>query len=346
MTTIANIVGARPQFIKAGPVSRAIADAGLDEILIHTGQHYDPLMSEEIMRDVGLRQPDLNLGVGSGTHAAQTGQIMIGVEDLLRRRPVEAVVVYGDTNSTVAAALAATKSNVTTAHVEAGLRSFNRSMPEEINRMVTDRVADVLFAPTETAMRNLRYEGLAERSTNTGDVMLDALQSIDFDRVPLPDWAVGEFCVVTIHRPSNTDDEHRLRSIIRQIELIELPTYILAHPRLRQRMVDFEIDGTAVEVLDPLPYAQMMATLRGAQAIVTDSGGLQKEAFLLGTRCVTLRQETEWPETVEAGWNVLAEPSENLNALVSRSVPGDRGNPFGDGRAAKLMVDHIIQTLS
>ena len=345
MPKVANIVGARPQFIKAGPVSRALREAGVEELLVNTGQHYEPLMSDEIMRDIRLRDPDINLGVGSGSHADQTAAVLIGVEEVLKTQSVDAVVVYGDTNTTLGAALASVKMGAFTAHVEAGLRSFNRTMPEEINRVITDRVCDALYAPTETAMANLVQEGLEDHAELTGDVMVDALKGIDFDRIELPIWAVGEFCIATIHRPANTDDANRLKAIIDGLGQIEMPTHILLHPRLRDRLAQFGIGFSRprLSVRAPLSYAQMLAVLRASRALVTDSGGLQKEAYLLGVPCVTLRDETEWPETLEGGRNVLSAPEDDLNSLVRRHVSVQDLEPFGGGNAAVQIVDHLAK---
>ena len=346
MTTVANIVGARPQFIKAGPVSKALSAAGMEELLVHTGQHYDALMSERIMADIGLRDPDVNLGVGSGDHGAQTARILEGVERILLDRQVGAVLTYGDTNSTVAAALAATKLGIFTAHVEAGLRSFNRKMPEELNRVATDHLSDLLFAPTETAMAHLEHEGLLHRARLTGDVMVDALYSIDFDSVEVPSWAHGTFYTATIHRAENTDDPARLSAIVEALDHLDAPVQLLAHPRLRSRLETLAHQPQrSLELLDPLPYAEMLATVRVSRGLFTDSGGLQKEAFILKVPCVTIRGETEWPETLEGGWNVLAEPEDDLTSLMDRAPSAASGEPFGDGNAAQHIVDELITGL-
>lgn len=346
MTTVANIVGARPQFIKAGPVSKALAEAGVEELLVHTGQHYDPLMSEHIMAGIGLREPDVNLGVGSADHGAQTARILEGVEAVLLDRSVDAVLTYGDTNSTVAAALAATKLDIFTAHVEAGLRSFNRKMPEELNRVATDHLSDLLFAPTETAMGHLRREGLLERGRLTGDVMVDALYSIDFDAVEVPSWAHGTFYTGTVHRAENTDDPARLEAIVEALDHLDAPVHLLAHPRLRSRLgkMGHQPQGS-LEIHDPLTYAEMLATVRSSRGLFTDSGGLQKEAFILKVPCVTIRGETEWPETLEGGWNILAEPDDDLIERMDRERSPESRDPFGDGNAAKRIVDELMASL-
>lgn len=346
MALIANIVGARPQFIKAGPVSKALDAADLEELLIHTGQHYDPLLSDRIMGDVGLRSPDVSLGVGSESHAVQTARMLEGVEKVLIGHDVAAVITYGDTNSTIAGALAASKLGIPTAHVEAGLRSFNRRMPEELNRIVTDHLSDMLFAPTENAMSHLAAEGLADRAINTGDVMMDALRSIDIDRVDTPSWASGHFYVATIHRAENTDDANRLRAIIKSLDHVEMPVHLLAHPRLRHRLEEHLIQPQrSLELHDPLPYTEMLASMHASSGLFTDSGGLQKEAFILEVPCVTLRTETEWPETLQGSWNVLAEPDADLGSLMRTTRTSQTTSPFGDGRASQRIVAALVERL-
>lgn len=343
---IATVIGARPQFVKAGPVSREFARRSVSEYLINTGQHYDPILSDRIAEDVGLRPADLDLGVGSGTHGAQTAATLQRVEEVFLDIEPTAVVVYGDTNATIAGALAATKLHIPVAHVEAGLRSFNRLMPEELNRVATDHISDLLLAPTATAMMNLENEGLASRSVLTGDVMVDAVRSIPLDDVELPDWATGKFHAATIHRAENTDDPSRLRAIFRALEETDLPVHLLAHPRLRARIdengIDLDSLGSLV-VHEPLPYAQMLAIVARSESLLTDSGGLQKEAFILETPCITLRSETEWLETIEGGWNVVAgDRLDELGELLTRTTTRLETNPFGDGHAAAQIVEEIV----
>lgn len=348
MTTVMNVVGARPQFVKAGPVSRALAEASVNEILVNTGQHYEKLLSETIMRDVGLREPDYNLSVGSGSHASQTARILEGVETLILETRPDAVLTYGDTNSTIAAALASTKLHLPTGHVEAGLRSFNRRMPEELNRVATDHLSDYLFAPTRTAMGHLEDEGLSERAYLTGDVMVDALTSIDHESVALPAWAVGDFYVATIHRPANTDDRARLAEVLKALGRLDSQTHLLAHPRLRNSLEQLDVSiPESLLVREPLPYAQMLGAVKQSRGLVTDSGGLQKEAFILGTPCTTIRDETEWPETLEGDWNVLAGSSlEQLSAIVSRKPTAVVSHPFGTGDAASKIVDQLTSLVA
>lgn len=343
-----NVVGARPQFVKAGPVSRALERSDHREILVHTGQHYDVAMSDDIMRDVGLRAPDLNLGVGSGSHATQTARMLEGLEATIVEKQPDVVLTYGDTNSTIAAALAASKLGVPTGHVEAGLRSFNRSMPEELNRVATDHLSDILLAPTETAMGHLRTEGLESRSVLTGDVMVDALQSIRLSEVEMPGWADGDFLCATVHRAENTDDVRRLTWILESLANLDHPVHLLAHPRLRSRIAEHGVDAEkgGLVLHDPLPYAAMLAVVSRSRCLLTDSGGLQKEAFILGVPCVTLRDETEWPETMVGNWNVIAPPgSSDLKALMARRPEPVDGSPFGNGTAADSIVRELGRVL-
>lgn len=342
MPSVMNVVGARPQFVKAGPVSRALADRGLHEILVNTGQHYDDLMSDAIMRDVGLRQPDIDLGVGSGSHGRQTARMLEGLERVMIELSPDAVLTYGDTNSTVAAALAATKLGILTGHVEAGLRSFNREMPEELNRVATDHLSDVLLAPTVNAMEQLEREGLVHRSELCGDVMVDALMSIDLDTVIAPEWARDGFYASTIHRPSNTDDAVRLNRVLTAFASLDKTVHLLAHPRLQRRLHDFNIKvPQGVQIHDPLPYSSMLKVVSSSDGLLTDSGGLQKEAFVLGVKCTTIRSETEWPETLSGDWNVLAGSLERLSEIVLRETTPVHDNPFGHGDAGSRIAEVI-----
>jgi UDP-N-acetylglucosamine 2-epimerase (non-hydrolysing) len=347
MPTVVNVVGARPQFVKAGPVSRALAEAGIEEVLLNTGQHYDDLMADAIMVDVGLRQPDIDLGVGSDTHGRQTARMLEGIERALMEVRPDGLLTYGDTNSTVAGALASTKLGIFTGHVEAGLRSFNRDMPEELNRVATDHLSDLLLAPTPNAMNHLQREGLESRAVMTGDVMVDALMSVDLSAVEIPEWAAGEFYAATIHRPSNTDERARLNAVLEAFDGVDKPVHLLAHPRLRQRISDFGLQTEGgVHLHDPLPYSQMLRVVSLSAGLLTDSGGLQKEAFILGTPCTTIRTETEWTETLTGSWNVLAgERLDELAALVTRDCSEEREPMFGDGRAGERIVSELERHL-
>lgn len=313
---IMTIVGARPEFIMTAPVSRAIRQRHL-EILVHTGQHYDDNMSEVFFTDLALPQPDINLGVGSGSHAEQTGTMMVRLEAAIRNEKPDWVLVYGDTNSTIAGSLVAAKLNVPLAHVEAGLRSFDRTMPEEINRVLTDKVSNLLFAPTPVAVENLRKEGITRGVHLVGDVRVDVL-SDTVERVQgrqtrflagtrLSDG--GAFALVTIHRPSNTDQVERLKDIIGTLNMLELPVVIPVHPRLHKMMKEFELRfSDNVVAIDPVGFLDMLALLAACEIVITDSGGLQKEAYILRRPTVTVRDTTEWVETVDSGWNRLCEP--------------------------------------
>ncbi|HDL18568.1 MAG TPA: UDP-N-acetylglucosamine 2-epimerase (non-hydrolyzing), partial [Bacteroidetes bacterium] len=310
---IISIIGARPQFVKAAPLSRALRQ-NHQEYLLHTGQHYDGNMSKIFFDDLEIPRPDLNLNVGSASHAAQTAEMMVGIEKAVVEERPDLVLLYGDTNSTVAAALAATKLHVPVAHVEAGLRSFNWDMPEEINRIVTDRISQFLFCPTQTAMANLRTEGLAQKSYLVGDVMVDALYH--FSKIaqkkvdPLTKFGVREksYSVATIHRPANTDNPQHLKSILAAFRDSGEKIIFPVHPRTRQFLQQHGLTNSGKENLiltEPLSYLEILLLEKSARTLLTDSGGMQKEAYLWGTPCITLRDETEWVETVEQGWNVL-----------------------------------------
>lgn len=351
---IVTIVGARPQFIKSGPVSKALADENLDEITIHTGQHYDDAMSDVFFRDMGLKAPDHMLSVGSGNHGAQTGRMLAGIEALLLEERPDWVLVYGDTNSTLAGALAAAKIHVPVAHVEAGLRSYNRRMPEEINRVLTDQLSELLFTPNETASAILRTEGHdANRIVQVGDVMLDATHA--FTPVALANSRIlsehrlesGKFCLATVHRAENTDDPARLRWIVAALcDMAEdLPVVLPLHPRTRaacDRAGLLAELAAGVQVIKPVGYLDMLALEANAQVIVTDSGGVQKEAYFHGVPCMTLRDETEWTELVEAGWNTLVPPGtgQSLRDVVAGlERPAMAPAFYGDGTSAVAIAE-------
>ncbi len=347
---VVTVVGARPQFVKAAPVSRVLR-AGHEEILIHTGQHYDDSMSAAFFRDLEIPEPDVNLGVGSGTHGVMTGEMLRGLEPVMIEQQPDGVLVYGDTNSTLAAAVVAAKlafdgRRPWLAHVEAGLRSFNPRMPEERNRIVADHLGDLLLAPTETAMRHLATEGLADRAEMVGDVMVDALLwAAGRAGAHLPEAAQPHerYVLLTMHRAENVDDPARFEAILDGLA-IDLPVIFPVHPRTRAVL---QRDGRRlppnVIAIEPVGYLQMVALETRAHAIATDSGGVQKEAYLAGVPCVTLRSETEWVETVEAGWNrvVDADPTALANALADAEFM-DRNRPrpslYGDGDAATRIV--------
>lgn len=343
---ILSVVGARPQFVKLAPIASAMSGKA-DHFIAHTGQHYDELMSDVFFQDLGIPSPDFNLGVGSGSHGRQTGAMLAGIEEVLEESRPDWVLVYGDTNSTLAAALAAVKMHIPVAHLEAGLRSFNRRMPEEHNRVLTDHAADLLLAPTEVAMTHLAREGLAGRSILVGDVMTDVLyltrDALNAKSEPLPQGLTsGGYYVSTIHRPDNTDDAERLTAIISQLSALDKPVLLLTHPRLRSLAERHRIglDSGVLQAIDPLAYPQLINAVQRSAGVVTDSGGLQKEAFLLRIPCTTIRPETEWVETVELGWNVLvSEDLGNLRSIVQRERPNPtEASPYGQGHAAQAVV--------
>ncbi|EWT07546.1 UDP-N-acetylglucosamine 2-epimerase [Intrasporangium chromatireducens Q5-1] len=347
---VLSVVGARPQFVKLAPIAAELERRGDEHVIVHTGQHYDVNMSDVFFSDLGIAAPDDHLAVGSDTHGRQTGAMLAAMDEVLERHQPDWVLVYGDTNSTIAGALAAVKSHIRVAHLEAGLRSFNRRMPEEHNRVMTDHAADLCLAPTEVAMAHLREEGLSDRSVLVGDVMTDVLYQVR-DRVvgeepAVPAQLASEpFRVATLHRAENTDDPHRLAAIIKALGSLPEPTLLLAHPRLRARAAEQGLDlavGSLV-VSDPLAYPQLVSAVMASIGVVTDSGGLQKEAFLLRVPCVTVRSETEWTETVDLGWNVLAEdPAQLPEAVLSLDPHATTAAPYGDGHAARRAIEAIL----
>lgn len=342
---VVTVVGARPQFVKAAVVSHALQEAGIEEMLIHTGQHYDDAMSRVFFDELGIPEPHVNLEVGSGTHAIQTGETMIRLEaELLRMDDPDWVVVYGDTNATLAGALVAAKLHLPLAHIEAGLRSFNRRMPEEINRVVTDHLADLCFCPTPTAVHNLQVEGVTEGVHLTGDVMYDATLAFARraeERVPLESLvahAPGAYMVATIHRAENTDDPARLAGIFEGLGCVGMPVVLPLHPRTRTRLGSIRIPSN-VEVTNPLGYLAMLRIVRSARCVLTDSGGLQKEALWLGVPCVTLRDETEWVETLEGGWNRLAGADPNRIVALANTPPETAQPVVSDPGAASRITE-------
>lgn len=348
-----SVVGARPQFVKLAPIAHACTRAGVDHVVVHTGQHYDPMLSDVFFDDLKIPNPDEHLGIGSATHGRQTGAMLAAMDEVIEKHQPDWVLVYGDTNSTLAAALSAVKLHVPTAHLEAGLRSFNRTMPEEINRVLTDHAADLLLAPTEVAREHLKTEGLAERTVVVGDVMTDVLfhtrDLVGDEPGPITDefgFGTGEYVVATIHRPANTDTQERLDRVLDSLGSLPVPVVILAHPRLvaKAEELGLTIGRGNLHVHSPLAYPQLVAAVAHAKGVVTDSGGLQKEAFLLRTPCTTVRPETEWVETVEYGWNVLVEPGPALVDAAMRPIPDDvEEKPYGDGHAADRAIETLIR---
>jgi UDP-N-acetylglucosamine 2-epimerase len=343
---VVTIVGARPQFIKAAPLSQALRSAGHEEVLVHTGQHYDPALSDVFFENLDIARPAHHLDVGSSSHGRQTAQMLERIEPVLRKESPDWVVVFGDTNSTLAGSLAAAKEHVPLAHVEAGLRSFNRAMPEEINRIVADHVSQMLFAPTQTAIDQLALEGLGERAHLTGDIMHDAmLQQLatheTMEIIERLSVTPGGYALATVHRASNTDQIDRFGRILDGLALLGEPVVFPMHPRARLALASSDLETPEnVQVIEPVGYIEMLALERHARIILTDSGGVQKEAYLLGVPCVTLRDETEWPETLFGGWNVLVGcDTKRMVAEASRARPGgEPAQAFGDGHSAERMV--------
>ena len=350
---VLSVVGARPQFVKLAPVAAAFAAAGIEHVIVHTGQHYDVLMSDAFFADLRIPDPDVHLGVGSGSHGVQTGTMLAAMDAVLEQHRPDWTLVYGDTNSTLAGTLAAVKLHLPVAHLEAGLRSFNRRMPEEHNRVLTDHAADLLLAPTRVAMDHLASEGLAARSRLVGDVMTDVCYLVrDAVAGAAPQLPAGvdpdaPYVLATIHRADNTDDPARLAAVVKALGSVPVPVVLLAHPRLRARAAEFglDLDGGSVRAVDPLPYPALVRAALGAAGVVTDSGGLQKEAFLLGVPCTTVRTETEWTETLLDGWNVLAHDLVGLDQLAARPAPRSaRAHPYGDGHAATRVAETLLTT--
>ncbi|PDW04029.1 non-hydrolyzing UDP-N-acetylglucosamine 2-epimerase [Candidatus Viridilinea mediisalina] len=346
--TILTIIGARPQFIKAAAVSRLLRQQ-CRELLVHTGQHYDYGMSQVFFDELAIPAPEINLGIGSGAHGAQTGAMLAAIEQVLLEQRPDALLVYGDTNSTLAGALAAAKLGVPVAHIEAGLRSFNRTMPEEINRVMADHLATLLLCPSSTAVANLEREGLTKGVHLVGDVMADALlmalaraqdRSTILERLKLNP---GGYLLATVHRAENTDDPARLQAILAAFAALDEPLIFPVHPRTRKLMGSYQ-PPPHVHLIEPLGYLDMVRLQQAARMILTDSGGIQKEAYWLGVPCVTMRDETEWVETVELGWNRLvgADTGRIVAAVRDFTPPAERPPLYGgDGHAAERCVAQL-----
>ncbi|MBI4576427.1 MAG: UDP-N-acetylglucosamine 2-epimerase (non-hydrolyzing) [Planctomycetes bacterium] len=347
---LVSVVGARPQFVKLAVMCRAVAEGTrvASHHIIHTGQHYDVEMNDVFFRDLDIPEPDAHLGVGSGSHSAQTAEAMTRLEPVLRDAPADWVVLYGDTNSTLAGALVAAKLGLRIAHVEAGLRSYNRQMPEEINRVTADHLSDLLLCPTPTAVRNLAREGLQDRAVLVGDVMYDAaLRYRDVAEGRGGDlaetWRPGTFALATVHRQENTDDVHRLATILGALDRIAeriCPVLLPLHPRTRKAMAEAGLSCRSVTTLRPVSYLEMLLLEGRARFVLTDSGGVQKESYFVRTPCITLRNETEWVETLENRCNVLAGADEE--AICAAAGCARQAGPwtavYGDGRAAQAML--------
>jgi len=352
---IISIVGARSNFIKLAPLSRELRKKHT-EVIIHTGQHYDYKMSQLFFDGLRISAPDYNLDSGSGTHAEQTSKMLIGIERILTKEKPDMVLVYGDTNSTLSGALAASKLDVRIGHIEAGVRSFNRHMPEEINRIVTDHVCDLLFCPTENAVGLLKKEGITKRVHFTGDIMYDSvienIKAVEKKSKILEDLGIkpGEYLLCTVHRAENTDSRKILTSIFKAFSDLDEKLIIPLHPRTLKAAKSFglykkiKMCGNII-LTEPVSYLDMLNLEKNARKIVTDSGGVQKEAYFLGIPCITLRCETEWVETTRDGWNILTGSDKNMIAKAVKKIQptAKRCNYFGDGKAAERIVD-IIET--
>jgi UDP-N-acetylglucosamine 2-epimerase (non-hydrolysing)/UDP-GlcNAc3NAcA epimerase len=340
---VLTVIGNRPQFVKAAAVSGPLR-AAHEELLVHTGQHHDDELSTVFVEELGIPRPELELGIHGGSNTSQTARMLAALEPLLREHEPDVVLVYGDTNSTLAGGLAAAQAGIPLAHVEAGMRSFDRRMPEELNRVLVDHAADLLLCSTPTAVENLRAERVGGRIELVGDVMVDvalAVQPRARER-PLPAGVSDDFVLATAHRAGNVDDPRRLRALVELLCAVDGQVVLPLHPRTRARLEAAGLlDALAarVTVLPPLGYLDFTALLVRARAVLTDSGGVQKEAYLAGVPCVTMRDTTEWVETVEAGWNVLVDLDRDaaLRAL-QRDVPAERPELYGDGRAGERVV--------
>lgn len=356
---ILTVVGARPQFIKAAAVSRAIAEQeskssgpGIVETVLHTGQHYDENMSHIFFDELGIPRPSVNLDISGGSHGEMTGRMIMGIEKEIVSCKPDWVLVYGDTNSTLAAALAASKLHVPVAHVEAGLRSFNRRMPEEINRVLTDHISTLLFCPTSTAVSNLSAEGVMAGVHHVGDVMYDSAlifgEHAQKNSTILSDLNLdsGCFILATVHRAENTDAPERLKGIFAALSSLsrDFPVVLPLHPRTRKYVVDLGLSDLCkdIRIIDPVSFLDMICLEKGSKVILTDSGGIQKEAFFHEVPCVTLRDETEWVETVECGWNQLAGADSNrIKECVAAAQTGRAIREYGNGTTAQAIVTHL-----
>jgi len=347
---IFSIVGARPQFIKLAPLSTALAGVH-EEIIVHTGQHYDYSMSEKIFIDLGIREPDIHLEINAGSTTSQISQMMMMLDSAMIKFKPDLIIVFGDTNSTFAGAMVAAKLNIPIVHIEAGLRSYNRSMPEEINRIVTDHVSKYLFAPTQTSVNILKNEGLGKSTFFTGDIMVDTMKnnleiaikkSSIICQLKLQD---KEYNLLTLHRNYNVDDTKILEYVLDELKQLEETIIFPVHPRTRKMLADSYRVPANIKMIDPQGYLDFIALEHSAKRIITDSGGIQKEAYILKKPCITLRTETEWVETVEEKWNLLINPSQNniASRIKSFKTPENQGEVFGKNVTEQMIkiINHI-----
>jgi UDP-GlcNAc3NAcA epimerase len=349
---VLTVIGNRPQFIKAAAVTPALR-RGHEEVIVHTGQHFDDELSGVFFAELGLPAPDLELGIALGSNTSQTSRMLAALEPALNEIAPQAVLVYGDTNSTLAGALAAAQAEIPVAHVEAGMRSYDRSMPEEINRVLTDHAASLLLCSSELAATNLQREGVLGGVVVVGDVMVDVARAVQprarerLDLLKPYELKRGGYVVATAHRAGNVDDPDRLRQLVDLLLAVPMPVVCALHPRTRSRLEGAglleELEGAeGVTVTPPLGYVELTALVCNARALMTDSGGLQKEAYLAGVPCVTLRSRTEWVETVDQGWNVLVDlDREQALTALERDPPAERPELYGDGRAGERVVDAL-----
>lgn len=349
---IISVVGARPQFVKLAPLSKEIRK-NHDEVIVHTGQHFDDKMSDLFFRELEIPEPDYNLGVHGGSHGAQTGKMLFEIEKILNSIQPDAIIVFGDTNTTLAGSLVAAKLQIKSIHIEAGLRSFNRTMPEEINRIVSDHTSDYLFAPTDTAIKNLENEGLSNKSYLTGDIMVDAFKS-NIEKAERSsnilsnlDLTENEYSVITLHRPYNVDEPENLKKLFQQLASINDKLVFPVHPRTKKIINDNDISiPKNIITTDPLGYLDFIVLQKRSNKIITDSGGIQKEAYILEKPCITLRPETEWLETIKEGWNILADYNndEFANIIENFNPTAKQNHVFGDEVAVKManIINKIV----
>ncbi|WP_341301633.1 UDP-N-acetylglucosamine 2-epimerase (non-hydrolyzing) [Lysinibacillus sp. FSL H8-0500] len=355
MKKILTIAGTRPQLIKIAAVSRVLRES-FQEILVNTGQHYDYNMAGIFFDELNIPKPDYDLGIGSDSHGLQTGRMLIAVEEVVDKERPDAILVYGDTNSTLAGAIVASKRHIPLIHIEAGLRSYNKLMPEELNRVMTDHVSNILFTPTETAVLNLQKEGIEESVHTVGDVMYDAVlynMKLAEQKYKLEDLSLEEkaYYLGTIHRAENTDSKEQLTAILQAFSEVGEKVYLPLHPRTKQKIKDYGLelllsDSDNIQIVEPVSYLEMLLLEKNAKAIVTDSGGVQKEAYFMKVPCVTLRPQTEWTETVEYGWNQLVNPlTADLGIILQTIQLGQPiDNLYGTGDAA-IKITNILKEM-
>lgn len=355
MKKILTIAGTRPQLVKIAAVSRILRES-FQEILVNTGQHYDYNMAGVFFDELNIPKPDYDLGIGSDSHGRQTGKMLIAVEEIVDKEQPDAIIVYGDTNSTLAGAMIASKLHIPLIHIEAGLRSYNKLMPEELNRVMTDHVSTLLFTPTETAVRNLQKEGITEGVYTVGDVMYDAViynMELAEQRYNLQNFDLEskQYYLGTIHRAENTDTKEKLTAILKAFSKVEEKVYLPLHPRTKNKIKEYGLaslltDSTNIHIAEPVSYLEMLLLEKNAKAIITDSGGVQKEAYFMKVPCVTLRPQTEWTETVEYGWNRLVDPLTEDLAEVLKYIQGGLpiNNLYGSGDAA-VKITNILKEM-